>query len=126
MSRTTREVPDAVLLFAEDRSDEDPGRIVDATDEGEPGPAPFEPVVPAAIDLDERAGLGHPLAPAAVPRRPTSARRGDARVAQEAPQRRPADGDLFLLGERLREVGVVVSAVHGPGELEDPRPVVVG
>ena len=45
---------------------------------------------------------------------------------QQAPQRRPADGDPLVLRECLCEVGVVVPPVLRPHELEDPRPVAVG
>ncbi len=87
------QVPDAVLLLAEHGPDEDPGRVVDPAHQGEPGPAALEPVVPAAVDLDEQARLGHALAPAAVP----GPRRVRGEGIPEARSRRCRAGRLMAI-----------------------------
>ncbi len=118
------EIGRRVLLVAERRRHDPPGRVVDRADEGQPRPAALEPVVPAAVELEEQALGRHPLAAAPVARRSVPARAGDARRPQRPPDGRPADDDPFALGEQLGEVGVVDRPVRRPPELDDPGPQV--
>ena len=67
------EVARAVLLVAEGGEDEPARGVVDGAHEREPGPATLEPVVAAAVDLEEQALAGHPLATAPVAGRPAGA-----------------------------------------------------
>ena len=52
------EIPRRVLLVAERGPDQDARGIVDPAHERQPGPAALEPVVAAAVDLDEQPGRG--------------------------------------------------------------------
>ena len=99
-----------------------PGRIVDPAHERQPGPAALEPVVAAAVDLDEQPGLGHPVAPAAVPGRPAVPRARDPLGPQDPADGDPAEHDPLALGEQLGEVRVVDARIGGPGQGQDPRP----
>ena len=71
------EIAGGVLLVAEDRRRDPTGRIVDGADEGELRAAPLEPLVAAAVELEERPLGAHPLPPAAIARRAAPARAGD-------------------------------------------------
>jgi hypothetical protein len=63
-----RQVRPAIFDRGERGGDDRPGRVVDRADEGQARASALEPVVGAAVDLDEQTRLGHPLAPAAVAR----------------------------------------------------------
>jgi len=117
-----REVTGGVLLVAERRPGHDPGRIVDSADEGQPWTALGQPVVATAVELDEEAGLGHPVTPAAVTWGATVARAGSAGRSEQALERRSADDDPVPFGQELGEVAVVGPVVHRRGQIEDPRP----
>lgn len=112
----------AVLDRAEGRRHDRPGRIVDRPDEGQARGAALEPVVRAAVDLDEETGLGHPLAPAPVLRRPPGSGRPDPGPAEQALERRSADDDGLVLGQELGQVAVVHPAIAGRREVHDPFP----
>ena len=114
------EVSRAVLGVAERRGDDRPGRVVNRPDEGQPGSAPLEPVVPRAVELEEEPSLGHPLPPAPVARRPAPARGGDTRRPQDPPDRDPPEADPLALGEQLGEVAVVGPVVAALSELDHP------
>jgi hypothetical protein len=116
------EVADGILALAERRGDDGPGRIVDPGDEGEGRTPILEPVVAASVDLDQEAGLGHPVSPAPVARRSAGPGGGDLGGPQETAQRRAADDDPLVLGEDRGSMAVVEAPVRRPGELSDPGP----
>jgi hypothetical protein len=116
------EIAGDVLLVAERRAGQDAGRVVDRTDEGQPRPARLEPVVAAAVELQEEAGLGHPVTPAAMARWPAVPRARPAGCPQDPPDGRPAH-DQALVGEEVDEVAVIGAGEPTAGQLKDPRPV---
>jgi hypothetical protein len=97
-------------------------RIVDRADQGQPGTPTLEPVVPAAVDLEEQTLGRHPFTPAAVARWAPSARAGQPGRAQDPLEARPADLDALALGEQLGEVAVVDVGVRRPAKLDDLLP----
>jgi hypothetical protein len=115
------EIPGGILLVAEGRRRDDARGVVDGADQGQPWTAALEPVVAAAVELDEQAFLGHPLAPAAVARRPTSTGTGHAGRAQDPAHRGPAQDDALVLGQELGQMAVVAAGIAALGELGDPR-----
>jgi len=84
------QIAQCVLLLAEGGAGDDARGVIDRADQAEPRAATLEPVVAAAVELDEQAGLGHPIAPAAMARRTSTVRTGQARRAQDAPHGDPA------------------------------------
>ena len=116
------EVGGGVLLLSEGRGRDHARRVIDRADEGQPRSPVLEPVVAAAVELEEETLGRHPLAPAAVARWSTPARAGDARGPQDPLEARPADGDPAPLGEQLGQVRVVDVGVGRPPELDDPLP----
>jgi hypothetical protein len=81
---------------------------------GEQRSLALQPVVAAAVDLEEHARPRHPLAPAAVASAPSGARQRVAARGQDPPDRPRRDRQVgvTLLGEGLGEVDRVE-----PGEL---------
>ena len=97
-------------------------RIVDRADEGQPRSPPLEPVVAAAVELEEETFGRHPLTPTAMARRATPTRAGQARPAQDALQARPTDLDALPFGQQLGQVRVVDVGIGGPTEIDDLGP----
>ena len=119
------EVARAVLLFAEGGPGDEPGGIVDAAHEGEPGSTALEPVMSAAIDLEEHAGPGHPLAAAAVAPWSPPPHRRQAGLGEDPAQRPLRDDDALALSEQVREMGTVDIRIRGRRQLHEsgPQPV---
>jgi hypothetical protein len=74
------------LLITKDRRLDPARRIVDRAHQGQHRTAPLEPVVTAAIELQEQALCGHPLAATAVPRCSPSAGTCQPGPAQDPPE----------------------------------------
>lgn len=119
------EVARSVLLLAEGGPGDESGGIVDAAHEREPGTAILEPVVPAAIDLEEHACLGHPLATEPVTPRPSSSHRRQPGLGEDPAQRPLGHDDPLPLGEQVREVGSVDALVCRRCQLHEPGPQLV-
>ncbi len=117
-----REIARRILLVAERRRRHLPRRVVDRSDEGHRGPPPFEPVVAAAVELEEEALGRHPRAAAPVAGGAAPSRAREPRRPEELAEALPADEDRLTLGEELGEVTVVDLAVRPPSELDDPGP----
>ena len=113
------EVARDVLLVAEGGRGHPPGRVVDRADEGQPWAAALEPVVARAVGLEEHAGLGHPVAPAAVAGCAAATRAGDPGGPEDPADAHPADDDPLALGQQLGEVAVVGAVVSTAGEGPD-------
>jgi len=79
------EVAGRVLGVAERRRGDDPGRVVDGPDEREQRPAALQPVVAAAVDLEEHAGPGHPLPAGSMASRPARPRQRLTSPGQDPP-----------------------------------------
>ena len=116
------EVARGILLLAEDRARHRARGVVDGAQQAEPRTAALEPVVGAAVELEEHALGRHPWPAAAVPRRPPAPRAGDALGAQDGPHRLAAHEDALPLREQVGEVAVVELAVPLPPQLDDPGP----
>jgi hypothetical protein len=116
------EIGGRVLLVAKRRRRDDPGRVVDRPDEGQPRPPTLEPVVTAAVELEQEARGRHPLPPAAMLGRSPAPGRGDPVRAQDLAQGLAAHGDALPFGEEFAKVGVVDVDVARPAQLDDPRP----
>ncbi len=96
------------------------GCIVDGRDEHEWWPPPFEPIVVAAVDLEQHTGLRVPLPPAAMTWRATLPRTPLPNRAAQPAYRRAGDEDVVLFAELLGQVSVVVVVVWPPCQLQDP------
>ncbi len=116
------EVTRGVLLLAEDRAADPPGGIVDATHQRESGSPAFEPVVLAAVDLQEQARLAHALATAAMARGTTPAHRRQPGLGEDPAQAPLRHHDALAIGEQVREVGPVHVPVRRRGQLGKPGP----
>ena len=113
------EVAHGVLLLAEHRPGHGAGGIVDGTHEREPWSSALEPVVLAAVDLEQDASLGHPLATAAVAAWPAASHRGEAGLGQDPAQRPRWYDDALAFLEQFGQVGSVHPLVGGRGQLHE-------
>ena len=101
------EIAGAVLLLAEGGTGDPTGGVVDEPDEREPRSAVPEPVVAAAVGLEQQALAGPAVAAAAMPWRSASAWGRTAGIPQQPSQGSAADGDVLAFGEQLGEMAVV-------------------
>ncbi len=113
------EVAGGLFLRPEDRGGDLVGGIVDGAVEHEARPAPFEPIVVAAVPLEEQAGLRHALAPTTEPAAVARPRAGEAGRPEPTVDRGPRDGQAVGLSEVLGEVGVVEPGVASFGQAHD-------
>ena len=113
------EIARTVLLLAEGGPGHQAGGIVDAGHEREPGTATLEPVVAAAVDLEEHARLRHPLAAEPVAPRSPSPYRGQPGLGEDPTQCPLGHDDALALGEQVGEVGPVDVRIRGRGQLHE-------
>jgi hypothetical protein len=71
------------------------GSIVDCAYQGQIGSSSFQPIMPAAVNLQHHPWLWSPLPPAAMLRSPPFARALDSRPEKDSSDRGPGDKDLF-------------------------------
>ena len=121
-----QEVAMGILLWPKHGGEHGAGGIVDGSMQDQPGATVFEPRVVAAVHLNEQAGLGHPLAAAAMAGWPPGAGTPDPGLAEQ-----PSDGgarktNRFAFGEELREVAVVAAGIAVSGQREDPNADLLG
>ena len=95
------EIAEAVLLLAEQGVDHAAGGVIHGEEQRELRPVLAQPTVMAAVQLDQHAFLGHPLAAHPVLGRAPSSRTVQARVDQDAPQGGPAHVDALAFTEQL-------------------------
>ncbi len=74
----------------------------------------------AAVDLQELALAGHPLAPAAVARGTTGPGRSDRGLGEDSPEGPPGDVQVLALGQQLGQMAVVDPGIGRRGELDHP------
>ena len=100
------EVAGGVLGGPEGGRTDVPGRVIDRPDQGEHGSSALEPVVAAAVDLEEHPRPRHPLAPAAVAGRTTRPGQGPPGLGHDPADRPGRDRQLgvALLRERLGQM----------------------
>jgi hypothetical protein len=105
------EVALGVLLFAEASRQHLTGGVVDGSDQTQVGSPPFQPVVPAGVDLHEHARLGIAVTPASVPRRSPLTWRRDAGGGQDAMDAGPGYRQPVLLDQKLGQVLLVETGI---------------
>jgi len=115
-----------VLLFAKDPAEEFACGIIDRGEEDEARPAVLQPRVVTTVHLNEQAGLGHPFAAAAMARRAAGSWTPEARLAQQALDRGPRDGEGFPVPQELGELMVIDAGIGRAGQGHDPGPHDVG
>ncbi len=93
--------------------------VVHDGEEGQPRATPLQPIVHAAIDLEEHARAGHALAPTPVATGPAPFRALESGVVQHAPERGVGDVDPFPLGQQFLEVEVIGTRVRGRRQGDD-------
>jgi hypothetical protein len=108
------EIARGILLVAEDRPDDQAGGVIDCPNQAQPGPPALEPVVAAAIELEEGAFGRQPRTAAAICRSTPPARARDAGLAEDRAEAFATDDDPFALGQKLPEVAVIDRTVRSP------------
>ena len=96
--------------------------IVDGADQGEPGGASLQPVVPAGVELEQHAFLGVAVTSAAMLGRAAGARTGEAGLQEDAAERGARHLDALAFREQLAQMLVVTVGVGRLGQGEDPLP----
>lgn len=117
-----QEIAVRILLGAKDARQDFPRGIVDGREEDEARAALFEPGMGTAVHLDEEAGLGHALAPAAVLGRTPGAWASDACLAQQTLHGGTGQDETLVFPEEFGEVMIVYAGVACAGQGEDLRP----
>lgn len=107
---------DRIEMRAEDLA----SGVIDRSMEDEHGAAVFQPVVMAAVKLDEHAFLGHALAAGAMARRTSGAGAAQSGGGQEAMDGGPGEVEVLLVGEELGEVLMIDARVLRAGEAKQP------
>ena len=114
------EVPGGILRGPEGGGRDEARRVVDRPDQGEHGAPALEPVVPAAVDLEEHARPRHPFAPAPVTRAPAGPWQRVSGVGHDPSDRPGRDRELGVafLRERLGQMDRVEAGELGRRELD--------
>ena len=114
------EVPVRVFLLAKTGPGHDAGGVIDAAQQREIRTSPFQPVVAAAVDLQQHAFLGHALSTSAMTRSTPLPCRCNAGSGQDAVHTRAREVDVLLGGEHLREMFPIEARVRTRGQLDHP------
>lgn len=114
------EVAGGVLLGPEGARGDQAGGVVDGAHQGQEGSARAQPAMPAAVDLEESASLGHALPAAAVAGSPSPSGGRQAGLGQQATERALRDGQPFPFSQQVSEVGPADPGVGARGQLEHP------
>lgn len=117
-----QEIAVSILLEAKDASQDFTRGIVDGREEDKARAALLEPGMVTAVHLDEEAGLGHALAPAAVLGCTPGAWASDACLSQQALHGGTGQDEVLVFPEELGEVMIVCAGVASAGQGEDLRP----
>ncbi len=116
------EVALRLFLGAKDTGEDLARGVVDGGMEDQAGPAVLEPGMVTAVHLDEQAGLGHALPPAAMPGWAALARTADASGPEEALHGLPRHVEALSLGQQFGEVVIVYAGVRGAGQGQNSNP----
>lgn len=114
------EVSHGIFFVPKDRGRHFAGGVVDGATEGQAGPAAFEPVMLAGVELEEEPFLRHALAPSAMATGTARAGAGQAGGDQPAMDRPVGRWQPMVLGQGLGEVLVIEAGIGGPGQAQDP------
>lgn len=96
--------------------------VVDGGQQREARAPLVQPGMGAAVDLDQQASPGHPLASTAMPRGTTAARTPQSRRGQDATHRWARQRDPFSAGEQFGEMLVVEVGIGRSGERHHALP----
>src|SRR6266849_1610539 len=88
--------------------------------------ASFQPVVAAAVYLDQHAFLRSPLSPRAIFGRTAFLWRAHSGIAQNALHAGPAEGQPLDFDQLLMQVGVIETGVSAAGQLDHLVPDLLG
>lgn len=113
------EVACGVFLVAEGGGDDVGGGIVDDSEEAEPWPTGFKPIMGTAVGENHQTWLRHPFPAFTMFGRAMFARRGDAILAQDESKRFVVDLNFFVLRDFFMHVGIVESGILGGGQTDD-------
>jgi hypothetical protein len=119
------EVALGVLLLAKERCYYLAGGVVNGAEEAELGPLWAEPVVEAAVYLQEHSFLGPAVPAAAMPGWPASLLGLLSRLAAQALHAGPAEDNALVAEEQLAEVRVVAGGIPASPQPHHLRPEVV-
>jgi len=86
------------------------------------GPAALQPIVAAAVHLEQHALLREPLTPSPMPGRTSPARCPDALAQQDAPHAGPGQVQAVAFGEQFRQVRVVGPVIGPQSQRHDRLP----
>ncbi len=117
-----QEIAVGILLGTKDTRQDFARGIVDGGEEDEARAALLEPGMVTAVHLDEKPGLWHALAAAAMLGRSPGAWAPDTRFSQHALHSGPGQAEALVLPEELGEVVIVRAGVARAGQREDLRP----
>ena len=109
-----------VLLLPKQGGGDRPGGVVDGPYQSQVGTPAHEPVVPAAVDLQQHPLLRVALTPAIALGGPARPRATHSTRQQNPPDRRARQSDPFALGQHLGQVGVVEPRVTAFGQRLHP------
>lgn len=115
-----QEVPMGIFLVAKDGGGHFPGGIVYDGEQSQTRAPLLEPVVVAAIQLDQQAGRGHALSAPPVSRRASPPGTAEPGRAEDAVDGGLGEHEAFAFSQELTKVRMVDSGVGGLGELDDP------
>ena len=109
-----------VLTLSEQRGRDSPRGVVHGADQRHPGTSPLQPVVLAAVYLQQ-----HPLLRVALPSAVAPGGLAAARTPHSCGQQDPPDGGArqvnpLVLRQHLRQVGVVEACVEAFGQFPHP------
>ncbi len=116
------EIAASVLVFAEQGERDDTGSIIHREEQSEPGTAASQPIMIAAIHLNQHPFLRHPLPPQAMPWGPAMARAGNPGVPQYLAHGGACQRDAFSLLKHLRHVRMIEAGVACPRQHDHPVP----
>jgi hypothetical protein len=121
-----QKVPGRILLFPKAGVHQLRSGIIDRRQQDQLGSAPLQPVVVAAIDLQQHPGLRVALPLLVVSAGTPLPRTGQARLPPETPDRRARQADGILLSQDLGEVLVVEVPELTPGQSQKLVPGPLG
>ena len=112
-----QEVVVAVFMIAKQGVDNGAGGVVHCQQQRQWWAAVTQPPVITAVQLDQYALSGHPLATHSMLGRPATARTAQPCLRQDAPQGGSADIDAFPLAQQFTQMGMVDSLVSSAGQM---------
>ena len=121
-----QEIAVSILLGAKDTREDFARGIVDGGEEDEARATLLEPGMVTAVHLDEKPGLRHALAPAAMLGCSSGPGTPDARLSQHALHSGTGEDEALVLPEELGEVVIIRAGIARAGECEDPSPYGLG